>query len=239
MIKKKKKKRVNKNRDEKQMLLTKESPFLIQEAYKALRTNVVFSLPESDTRVIGVTSSEPGAGKSMNAINLAISFGQIGKKVILLECDLRLPTIAAKLEIDGYPGITDLLVGETSLGEVVKKVDQYGIYVIPAGSIPPESTVLLESRQMQKLIQALKKYYQYIIIDLPPIATVVDAAIMSKHIDGFLLVARNDHSEHRAIAQMLNTLRLANAKIIGFVFNDASIQSSHYYGKYYKYHEQK
>lgn len=239
IIKKKKPDKKIRNTNSKRLLLNDGSPFLVQEAYKALRTNVVFSLPGSETRVIGLTSSEPGSGKSINAINLAISFGQIGKKVILVECDLRLPTVAVKLGIKGQPGITDLLAGEATLSSVIKKVDKYGLHVLPAGSIPPEPTVLLESKQMQALISGLKKYYQYIIIDLPPVTTVTDAAIMSRYIDGFLLIARSGSSEHRAIAEMLNTLRLADAKIIGFVYNDASVQDSHYYGKYYKSYAKK
>lgn len=239
IFQKKNQNKKTRNVNSRRLLLTGESPFLVQEAYKALRTNVVFSLPGSETRVVGLTSSEPGSGKSINAVNLAISFGQIGKKVILVECDLRLPTVAAKLGIKGHPGITDLLAGEATLSNVIKKVDKYGIHVLPAGSIPPEPTVLLESKQMQSLMAGLKKYYQYIIIDLPPVTTVTDAAIMSRYIDGFLLVARSGSSEHRAIAEMLSTLRLADAKIIGFVYNDASVQDNHYYGKYYKNYAEK
>lgn len=134
---------------------------------------------------------------------------------------------------------TDLLTGETTLGAAIRKLSKYGIHVLPAGSIPPEPTVLLESQQMQTLINGLKKYYQYIIIDLPPVTTVTDAAIMSRHIDGFLLVARNGTSEHRAINEMMSTLHLAGANIIGFVYNDVSTQDNHYYGKYYKSYAKK
>lgn len=231
----KKTRSVNSNR----LILNDGSPFVVQEAYKALRTNVVFSLPGTDTKIVGLTSSEPGSGKSINAVNLAISFGQIGKKVLLLECDLRLPTVAAKLGIKNQPGITELLTGEADLGDAIRKEEKYGIHVLLAGSIPPEPTVLLESKQMQSLVNALKTYYQYIIIDLPPVTTVTDAAIMSRYIDGFLLVARSGTSEHRAISEMLNTLHLADAKIIGFVYNGVSAQDSHYYGKYYKSYAKK
>ena len=116
LLRKKKRNTKTRNINSKRLVLSSESPFLVQEAYKALRTNVVFSLPGSDTKVVGLTSSEPGSGKSINAVNLAISFGQIGKKVLLIECDLRLPTVAVKLGIEGQPGLTDLLTGETTLG---------------------------------------------------------------------------------------------------------------------------
>ena len=239
LLRKKKRNTKTRNINSKRLILSSESPFLVQEAYKALRTNVVFSLPGSDTKVVGLTSSEPGSGKSINAVNLAISFGQIGKKVLLIECDLRLPTVAVKLGIKGQPGLTDLLTGETTLGAAIRKLSKYGIHVLPAGSIPPEPTVLLESQQMQTLINGFKKYYHYIIIDLPPVTTVTDAAIMSRHIDGFLLVARNGTSEHRAINEMMSTLHLAGANIIGFVYNDVSTQDNHYYGKYYKSYAKK
>ncbi|MGN0293513.1 MAG: CpsD/CapB family tyrosine-protein kinase [Lachnospiraceae bacterium] len=239
LLRKKNQNKKTRNINSKRLILSAESPFLVQEAYKALRTNVVFSLPGGETKVVGLTSSEPGSGKSINAINLAISFGQIGKKVLLIECDLRLPTVAAKLGIKGQPGITELLAEETTLDLAVRKISKYGIHVLPAGSIPPEPTVLLESQQMQTLITELKKQYQYIIIDLPPVTTVADAAIMSRYIDGFLLVARSASSEHRAISEMLGTLRLAGANIIGFVYNDVSVQDNHYYGKYYKSYAKK
>lgn len=214
-------------------LLTERSPFSIKEAYKTLRTNVIFSLPGSGTKCIGVTSAARGDGKSTCAVNLAISFAQIGKRVILVDCDMRLPTAAAKLGIKGTPGLSDFLVGESKVEDTVRSVSKFGISVLPAGNIPPDATGLLESKQMEYLLSALGKIYDYVIVDLPPVTVVPDAAILSKYISGFLLVVRHGQTEHRAVTEMLNQLHIGSANILGFVYNDVPADSKKYYKRYY------
>lgn len=215
-------------------LLTERSPFTIREAYKALRTNVIFSLPGSGSKCIGVTSAARGDGKSTSAANLAISFAQIGKRVILVDCDMRLPTAAAKLGIKGTPGLSDFLVGEAKVEDIVRSVSKLGISVLPAGNIPPDATGLLESKQMEYLLTALGKIYDYVIVDLPPVTVVPDAAILSRYMSGYLLVVRHEQTEHRAVAEMLNQLHLANANILGFVYNDVPADGKKYYKRYYR-----
>ncbi|MGI6118360.1 MAG: CpsD/CapB family tyrosine-protein kinase [Bilifractor sp.] len=212
------------------LILSDKSPWAIQEAYKALRTNVLFSLPGNDSKVIGVTSAFMHDGKSTNAINHAISFGQIGKKVMLMECDLRRPTIAAKLGIKGKPGLSDALVGQARVSECLRRVSDFKIDVFTAGNLPPDPTWLLQSSQMNALIGELRNQYDYIVVDLPPVTTVADASIMSRYIDGYLFVVRHNLTDSRAIASALKQLRLANARIIGFVYNDARREGSGYYG---------
>lgn len=226
-----KKKREVKNRiaSSDKFLLSGDSPFVVQEAYKALRTNVAFSLPGGECKVIGVTSAERGDGKSSNAINVACSFAQMGKRVVIIDCDMRLPTVASKIGIKGQPGLSDLLVGECEVGKALRRVEKLNLDVLPAGNIPPDPTRLLESKQIEVLLQELKKYYDYVFIDLPPINTVADAAILSRHIDGFLLVVRHEKTEYREVSEMLNQLRFVNAKIIGFVYNDAETEGKKYY----------
>ncbi len=215
-------------------LLDDNSPFAVKEAYKALRTNVTFSLPGSESKCIGFTSSERAEGKSTNAVNLGISFAQIGKRVILLDCDMRLPTVASKTGLQQNPGLSDLLVGEAAAKDVIRHyIDNMD--VIPAGQIPPDPTGLLASDLMVKLLAKLKELYDYVLIDLPPVNTVTDASILSRYIDGFLLVVRHEAANYRDVTEMFRLLELSEAKILGFIYNDAPVESKKYYSHYYAY----
>lgn len=210
-------------------LLTEKAPFAMQEAYKTLRTNVMLSLPGSDCKCLGVTSACPGDGKSTTSTNLAIALAQIGKRVLLVDCDLRLPTVAAKFRIPAVPGISDFLAGQARIEEAVRKHEHFGIHILPAGTIPPDPTGLLESAQMGHLITALKKIYDYVIIDLPPVTTVADAAILTKYIDGYLLVTHINRTEHRKVAEMLRQMQMADANVLGFVTTGGAVSSNIYY----------
>lgn len=212
-------------------LLTQKLPFNVQEAYRSLRTNVMFALPGGGCKCIGVTSPTPGDGKSTTAANLAISLAQIGKRVILIDCDMRLPTIGAKFRVKSIPGLSDFLVGQARIEEVVRTLDSCELHILPSGNIPPDSTGLLEAKQLESLFNALRDVYDYVIVDLPPVVTVPDAVILSKYLDGYLLTIRHRQTVHRAVKEMLRQLQLAEAKIIGFVLTGSESDS----GKYYKY----
>lgn len=220
--------------DETSLVLSGDSPFVVTEAYKALRTNIVFSLPGTDCKCIAITSTGRAEGKSTNSINTALSFGQLGKKVILIDADMRLPTVAAKLGIKGQPGLSNLLIGDIKLDETDFRVEKYGIDIMPAGTIPPDPTKLLDSAEMEQLIAALRLRYDYIIIDLPPANTVTDAVILSKCVDGYLLLIKHGVVEHRAVAEMVSRFQMVNAKILGFLYVDAEIERKEY-GKKYGY----
>lgn len=214
-------------------MLGENSPFAVTEAYKALRTNVLFSLPDGGTKCIGVTSATKGEGKSSTALNLAISLAQIGKRALLIDCDMRLPSIATKLGIPGVPGLSNILVQDQNIDAALRRVDEVGITVLPSGTIPPDPTYLLESNRMATLLGILKKYYEYIIVDLPPVNSVTDAAILAKQLDGMLVVVRHGVAEYREVNNMLSQLRMANARILGMVYNDAPVTGKSYYKHYY------
>lgn len=218
--------------DSRKMLLSEDSPFAVKEAYKALRTNVAFSLPGSECKCIGVTSAVRGDGKSTNSTNLAIAFGQAGKHVLLIDCDMRLPTVASKLGIQGQKGLSNLLIGEGKIGAVIQHVVEYGIDVLPAGTIPPDATRLLESEQMKMLLEQVKSVYDYVIIDLPPVTAVADTSILAKHTDGLLLVVRHGQTEIRAINDALTQLRFVGANVLGFVYHGAAVDDKKYYKSY-------
>lgn len=222
------------------MLLSAKSPFSVQEAYKTLRTNVTFSLPGSDCKCIGITSANRGEGKSTIAVNLSLSLAQLDKKVILIDCDMRLPTVITKLGIKAQKGLSDLLTGTIEEVPVIH-VASSGIDIVPSGTIPPDSTTLIDSQIMRDLIRYFKEFYDYIIFDFPPINIVSDAVLLSETIDGYLLVVRNNYSEYQKINEMLRQLRFADAKVIGFVYNGKGGDKKYYrknkYYKNYKYYK--
>ncbi len=224
-------KRPQDNRQRKVHLLTEKSPFSVQEAYRALRTNVMFALPGSACKIIGITSPTPGDGKSTTAANLSIALAQIGKRVILVDCDLRLPTVASKFRLPLVPGMTDFLVGQAKIDEAVRRVDSHGISILPAGSLPADPTGLLEAKQLENLFNALRKIYDFVIVDLPPVQTVPDAMILSKHIDGYLLMVREKQSRHREVSETLKQMRIADVKLLGFVSTGGKGRSHYYYKK--------
>ena len=213
--------------------LSSDSPFAVTEAYKALRTNVLFSLPDGGSKCIGVTSATKGEGKSSTALNLAISFAQIGKNTLIIDCDMRLPTIASKLGVSGVPGLSNILVKNENVADALRQIGKLGITVLPSGTIPPDPTYLLESKRMESLLGVLRKYYEVIIVDLPPVNSVTDAAIMARYLDGMLLVVRHNVAEYREVQSTLNQLKLADAKILGLVYNDAPVTGKSYYKHYY------
>ena len=222
--------------DSKSHLLSEKSSFTVQEAYKTLRTNVMFSLPGTGCKCIGITSAERGEGKSSIAINLAIAFAQLKSRVLVIDCDMRLPTIAKKLGIAQAPGLSNLLAGQTEAEEkLIKRVPEHRIDVLPAGDIPPDPTVLLESKQMTKLVELLREHYDYIIFDFPPVRVVTDAVILTKVVDGYFLVARHNYSEYGSLGDIIKTMRFAGGKILGFIYNGKT-QNLSYVGskKYYK-----
>lgn len=215
------------------LLLRKESPFITKEAYKALRTNITFSLPGAGCKCIAITSAERGEGKSTNSINLAISFGEIGKKVLLIDADMRRPTVASRLSLKNQPGLSNLLIEDAAPEDAVRHLESWGMDVLPAGNIPPDPTRLLESVQMEKLLEQLRAVYDYIFIDLPPANTVTDALLLSKWVDGYLLIIKHGITVYRAIDEIINRFRLVNGKILGFLYAGASVENKRYYKKYY------
>lgn len=227
------KKKSVKKTTEKEFLINKEVPFTIEEAYKTLRTNLIFSLPGDNCKVIEVTSSLQKEGKSVTAINLAISLSKNGSRVALIDSDLRLPTIARRLRIDQKPGLTNWLFGMNKMEEVINH-HPCGVDVIPAGDLPPNPTEVLGSQNMENAIDTLSKQYDYIILDTPPVDIVSDAVIASKYTSGVVFVVRKNRTTLESVKDAIDTLKLANAKVLGFVMTDAD-EAKRYYNKYGKY----
>lgn len=221
------------------LILTDDTVFSIQEAYKALRTNVIFSLPGEGCKCIAVTGATQGCGKSTNAINLAISLAQVGKKVIVVDSDLRLPTVGVKLQLKNEQGLSNVLIGEADLKNVMQYDKEKKIYILTAGNIPPDSTVLLQSGQMKKVIRSLRELFDYIILDLPPILVATDACIVSTLVDGYLFVVKHGISEYRSVSAALDQLAFVDANVIGVVYAGAEIAKKPKYSGYYSYGKNK
>lgn len=216
------------------MLLSSKSPFSVQEAYKTLRTNVTFSLPGTDCKCIGITSANRGEGKSTVAVNLSISLAQLDKKVLLIDCDMRLPTVITKFGVKAQEGLSDYLSGTIEEVPIIR-IESKGVDIVPSGTIPPDSTALIDSQVMRDMVAAFKDMYDYVIFDFPPINIVTDAVLLTEMIDGYLLVVRHEFSEYQKIGEMLRQMQFADARIIGFVYNSRSEEKKYYKRRYYRY----
>jgi len=217
--------------------------FASAEAYKLLRTNLLFSFTgSSECHVIGFTSAFPGEGKSLTAVNLAYTIAESRRSVLLIEGDMRLPTLNKRLSLHAAPGLSNLLVGLSKEDDAVQTYiategdDPVTLDVIVAGEVPPNPSELLGSDRMISLLQVLRQHYDFIILDLPPVTAVADALIASKLIDGMVLVVRSGRAVRGALAETIRQLRLVNTRILGFVFNGAGSSGGGYYrrGSYYK-----
>ena len=220
--------------------------FASKEAYNQLRTNLDFSLSDCDgCRVIGVTSAMRAEGKSTTAINLCYSLAQDGKKVILIEGDMRIPSIAEKLKTNVKTGLSDTIMNwkegnDPTAHAVVFKIGAKGenfFEIIPAGKIPPNPSELLGSEKMRSIMEELRKRYDYIVIDLPPVLAVTDAIVVSHVVDGVIILVRQSHTERGALDEVMRQIRLSGTNLLGFVFSWASDNPSGYSKKYrYRYY---
>jgi capsular exopolysaccharide synthesis family protein len=219
--------------------LHKNLPFTAMEQYKLIRANLDFTLPQNEKcPVIGVTSSNRGEGKSTTSINLSYVLAEKGSRVLLIDGDLRLPSVAKKLEIDNAPGLSDLLRGKGAKMEQFKSHLMDNWYVLPSGDTPPNPSELLGSDRMAHVLRQLREMYDYIVVDLPPVNLVSDAISISKLIDGLIVVVRKDHTKKKELEDCIRQLELSNVKILGCVMNGVSTGSKKKYGYYYGANEE-
>ena len=218
-----------------QSLLCNGLSFAAAEAYKLLRTNLMFSMPDKPCRILGVTSSVRGEGKSTTSVNLAYTSAQAGKRTLLIDADMRLPSVATKLNISSDPGLSNLLAGLASENEALRKSDYFdNWYILPAGTIPPNPSELLGSEKMHSLLERFSEIFDVIIIDLPPVNIVADALVISSWTDGLIVVVRENYSDRKALGACMYQIRQIGSKFLGFVMTDADVGEKSYkrYGKY-------
>ncbi|WP_404455324.1 CpsD/CapB family tyrosine-protein kinase [Oceanobacillus kapialis] len=210
--------------------LNPKSP--ISEQYRTIRTNLQFASIDEALRAILVTSSGPGEGKSMTTANLAVVYAQQGKKVLLIDADLRKPTVHYTFRLDNLRGLSNILVGENTIEETVNRTDVDNLDVISCGPIPPNPSELLASRKMEQFLIDARQSYDMVIFDTPPVLAVADAQILANIVDGSLLVVRSKHTENESLEKAKEALEPARAKLLGAVLNDREKKASNYHYYY-------
>ena len=225
--------RISKVKHDRKHILSKKSGFYLQEAYRALRTNVNFALADTEgCKVVMITSALQSEGKSLTALNLSIALAQMDKKVLLIDCDLRRPRMARLMNLNAPVGLSNLLMDFSLLDIAVVSNEEHGIDMLLAGDIPPNPAELLSSHRMQKLLEIMRQKYDYVMLDSPPVDLVVDAVALSTQCDGVLFVVRANQSERGAVIHGMDQLEYAGANMLGFVFNGVTSETKSGYGKY-------
>ena len=193
--------------------------FASAEAYKLLRTNLIFTFPNKESgKIIGLTSARPQDGKSFSAINLAYSLAEAGNRVVLIDGDMRRSSLAPTLNMPMAPGLSNYLAGDAK-DVIHKNVLHENLSLITAGNPPPNPAELIGSPRMKMVLDALSQRYDYIILDLPPVNLVADPLVVSKYLDGMILVLRHAHSKRREVLEAVRQLKFVNAHIVGFIYN--------------------
>lgn len=224
---------------EREYILSENTDFFIREAYNTLRSNITFSLTGKGCKIVAVTSTNPSEGKSITALNIAASYAEIKKRVLLIDCDLRKPKVHRLLKIKSTPGLSNILIDESEPAETIQKHEQYGIDVIASGDIPPNSTQLLETERLEELFEYAKDKYDFVILDTPPINVVIDACILAKHTSGIVYVIRQNYAKKDHILNAVKQLEFSQGHIIGFVLNNITskgflkLAGSKYGGNHY------
>lgn len=214
-------------------LVDDKTAFTIVESYKTARTNIIFTLGTAPgCKRVAVTSANPGEGKTTTVLNLAIVFAQTGAKVLVIDADLRKPRIYRHLQLDKKDGLSDVLCNFIDVDKAIHKIDQFGIDCITSGQIPPNPTELLSSDAMGGLLDKLSERYDYIFIDTPPSTIVTEAAVLSRFVNGVIVVVRQDYTIHESLEKARENLLFADAKILGYILNDISAKK-YGYGRYY------
>ncbi len=218
----------------KQALDAAEIQFAVAESYKTIRTNLLFLLSQNTgCKIITISSPKSGDGKTTNAVNLSIAFSQLGKRVLLIDCDLRRPTIAKKLRLEETDGVSGILAGFSPVSESIVSVNTC-FDVLPAGITPPNPSELLASNALDKLLDSLKLVYDFIIIDTPPMGIVSDALVIAPKTDGVLIVVKEKSTLHADFEKVLDSIKLTGVRTLGAILNASSTEEtySHYKSVY-------
>ncbi len=216
-------------------LVTNGAPADFREALRTLRTNVIFSSTQDGARSIVVTSTGPGEGKSVVASNLAIALANSGHRVLLLDADMRKPKIHEIFKCSQEPGLSNLIVGQAKASEVVSKSLVPGLWVLPAGRIPPNGAELLGSQRSRQFLSSLKEHFDWIIVDSPPVMAVADAVVMAHEASGVLFVVGSEMTSRHLAKHAVESLDQGRARFVGAVLNRVNLKrNGYYYSQYYR-----
>lgn len=211
-------------------------PFAVIEAYKAIRTNLMFAMPKVKCKMFAVSSPGMGEGKSTCAVNLAIAYSQLGQRVLLLDGDLRKPSVHRKLHLENATGLSSVLVGFCPVEEAVTHINP-NFDVVTSGPLPPNPAELLSSDAMGDLLDRMRTIYDCVIVDTPPLNVVSDALALADKTEGFVMILQNNRTTHDQYQKAAASLEFAGAKLLGVVINDSDEKGSQYKysAKNYKY----
>ena len=228
----------NNNAEMRTETISDKSKFAIVESYKSARSNIMFSLSADDDKLFAVTSYSKGEGKSTISANLAISFSKMEKKVLLVDCDLRRPNIHNIFKIENQAGLSNVIGKMVEFEEVIHRNVLPNLDILPSGTIPPNPSELLCSPKFTNLVKKLYEEYDYIIFDTPPIGVVADALLLKDLLAGFVVVLRERSTTHGDVQNIMDSMKLADAKILGFVkvgctSNKKRSRRGYYYYQYY------
>jgi len=205
----------------------------VSEQFRTIRTNITFAMPDQEIKSILVTSATPGEGKSTNVANLGVVFAQEGKKVCIVDADLRKPTMHYTFRLQNIRGLSNLLTTQYDLSDVLNSTDIFNLFVLTSGPIPPNPAELLSSKAMDSVIRQLINDFDIIIFDAPPLLSVTDAQILSNKCDGTLLIVNSGSVENASVLKAKISLEASKANILGVVLNNYKIPLGEYYDQYY------
>ena len=214
-------------------LLTLDARSSVAEAYRVLRTSVLLSSTERPPKIILVTSGQPGEGKTTTAVNTAISLAQLGSSVLVIDCDLRKPSVHKVLGVDHMLGLSTYLARRGEIDELIQKLSIPNLSVLTSGRIPPNPAEMISSSRMKEMLALLSERYDHIIIDSPPLLKVTDPVILSTLADGVILVVHGGKSTRDVLRRTRLELSVAGAKIFGVVLNNMDLGSEGYDNEYY------
>lgn len=214
----------------------KELPYELDEEMKSLRTSIQFC--GDDKKVILLTSSLPGEGKSQTSFNLAASLAAMQKNVLLLDTDLRKSVLISRLEAGKIDmGMTHFLSGQCNLSDIVMSTSVPRLHIVFSGPAVQNASELLANEKFEKMLETLKGVYDYIIIDSAPLGLVIDSAVIAQHCDGAIIVVESGKTKYRLVQEVKRKLESSQCPILGVVLNKVSRRSRHkYYGKEYKHY---
>ncbi|WP_315794820.1 CpsD/CapB family tyrosine-protein kinase [Paenibacillus sp. BIC5C1] len=218
--------------NEKMNLVTMVNPKSTNsEAYRKLRTNIQFSSIDSQIQTIMIASAVSGEGKTTTIGNLAVTYAQEGKKVLLMDTDLRKPTVHRMFNVPNHVGLTSVISNQYSVKEVLRETFIEGLHVLTSGAIPPNPSEMIGSRKMTLILEELKQQYDVILFDTPPVLSVTDALIISSLCDGVILVVNSGKVKKDVVKKAKAHLEHVNARILGAVLNNFQLsknRAAHY-----------
>ncbi|WP_045518829.1 CpsD/CapB family tyrosine-protein kinase [Neobacillus niacini] len=204
----------------------------ISEQYRTIRTNIQYSSIDKELKTLMVTSSGPAEGKSTTAANLAVVFAQLGKKVLLVDADLRKPTVHRTFGVSNLFGFTTVLTKQATLASAVLETEEKDLYILTSGPVPPNPAELLSSKSMEQFIEEANEQFDYVIFDTPPLLAVADPQILANKVDGSIFVVFSGRTEIDQAKKAKELLESAQSKLVGVVLNHKELKNNDYYYYY-------